>query len=150
LDRRLGGPQIRSGRGGEEKNYELLPGFESPIIQHLAQSYTTEISRLLEATKYWRKLHKDEFHNLYSPPNIIIAIKLRRMILGHVASIGDLRKFFKILSQIFKGHLADTGRNKDDIKKDLGDTGNEVIYCSGIQPGVRVPPGVRDDILGGT
>jgi hypothetical protein len=24
------------------------------------------------------------------------------------------------------------------------------IYISGIQPGVRVPPGVREDILGGT
>jgi len=28
LDRRLGGPQSRSGRGGEEKNYELSPGIE--------------------------------------------------------------------------------------------------------------------------
>jgi hypothetical protein len=25
-----------------------------------------------------------------------------------------------------------------------------VAYGSGIQPGVRVPPGVREDILGGT
>jgi hypothetical protein len=25
-----------------------------------------------------------------------------------------------------------------------------VVKNSGIQPGVRVPPGVRDDILGGT
>jgi hypothetical protein len=24
------------------------------------------------------------------------------------------------------------------------------VYSSGIQPGVRVPPGVREDILGGT
>jgi hypothetical protein len=24
------------------------------------------------------------------------------------------------------------------------------VYFSGIQPGVRVPPGVREDILGGT
>jgi hypothetical protein len=28
LDRRLGGPQIRSGRGGEEKNSQPPPGFE--------------------------------------------------------------------------------------------------------------------------
>jgi hypothetical protein len=26
LDRRLGGPQSRSGRGGEEKNSQSLPG----------------------------------------------------------------------------------------------------------------------------
>jgi hypothetical protein len=35
LDRRLGGPQSRSGRGGEEKNSQ-------PVSQH----YTTELSRL--------------------------------------------------------------------------------------------------------
>jgi len=33
LDRRLGGPQNRSGGGGEEKNSQPLPGLEPPIIQ---------------------------------------------------------------------------------------------------------------------
>jgi hypothetical protein len=47
LDRRLGGPQSRSGRGGEEKNSQLLPGLESPIIQSVAQRYTTELSRII-------------------------------------------------------------------------------------------------------
>jgi len=28
LDRRVGGPQIRSGRGGEEKNSQSPPGIE--------------------------------------------------------------------------------------------------------------------------
>jgi hypothetical protein len=28
LDRRLGGPQSRSGRGGEEKNFQPQPGIE--------------------------------------------------------------------------------------------------------------------------
>jgi hypothetical protein len=28
LDRRLGGPQRRSGRGGEEKNFQPPPGIE--------------------------------------------------------------------------------------------------------------------------
>jgi hypothetical protein len=36
LDRRLGGPQSRSGRGGEEKNSQPLPGAEFPIIQPVA------------------------------------------------------------------------------------------------------------------
>jgi hypothetical protein len=44
LDRRLGGPQSRSGRGGEEKNSQPLPGLESPIIQSVAQRFTTELS----------------------------------------------------------------------------------------------------------
>jgi hypothetical protein len=44
LDRRLGGPQIQSGRGGEKKISQLLPGLEPPIIQLIAQRYTTELS----------------------------------------------------------------------------------------------------------
>jgi hypothetical protein len=32
VDRRLGGPQSRSGRSGEEKNPRHLPVFEPPII----------------------------------------------------------------------------------------------------------------------
>jgi hypothetical protein len=47
LDRRLGGPQSRSGRGGVEKNSHPLSGFEPPIIQLVAHPYTTELSRLL-------------------------------------------------------------------------------------------------------
>jgi hypothetical protein len=39
LDRRLGGPQRRSGRGGEEKNSQPPPGIEPPITQH---SYTLQ------------------------------------------------------------------------------------------------------------
>jgi hypothetical protein len=53
LDRRLGGPQRRSERGGEEKNSHFLPGLKSPIIQPVAQRYTTELSRLPD----WRKGH---------------------------------------------------------------------------------------------
>jgi hypothetical protein len=48
LDRKLGGPQNRSGRGGEEKNSQPLLGLEPPIIQ----SYTTELSRLLYPEMY--------------------------------------------------------------------------------------------------
>jgi hypothetical protein len=44
LDRRLGGPQSRSGSGGEEKNSQLLLGLEPMIIQPLAQRYATELS----------------------------------------------------------------------------------------------------------
>jgi hypothetical protein len=47
LDRRLTGPQSHYGRGGEEKNSQLLPGLEPPIIQPVAQCYTTELSRLI-------------------------------------------------------------------------------------------------------
>jgi hypothetical protein len=56
LDRRLGGTQSRSGRGGEEKNSQPLQGLEPPIIQPVAQRYTSELSRLLEdETVYYIK-----------------------------------------------------------------------------------------------
>jgi hypothetical protein len=44
LDRRLGGPQRQSRRGGEEKNSQALQGIEPPIIQPVDQLYTAELS----------------------------------------------------------------------------------------------------------
>jgi hypothetical protein len=49
MDKRLGGPQSRSGRGGEEKNSRFLPGLEPPITQPVAQRYITDVSRLLQS-----------------------------------------------------------------------------------------------------
>jgi hypothetical protein len=43
-----------------------------------------------EATGDWRKLHKEQLHNLYSSPNIIRMIKSRRKRwTGHVARMGE-------------------------------------------------------------
>jgi hypothetical protein len=43
---------------------------------------------------YWRKLHNDELHRLYSSPNIVRANKWRRMRWeGHVARIGRRELF---------------------------------------------------------
>jgi hypothetical protein len=47
LDRRLGGPQSWSGRGGEEKNSQPLLGLESLIIQPMAQHCNTELYQLI-------------------------------------------------------------------------------------------------------
>jgi len=42
-----------------------------------------------EVTGEWRKLHNDELDDLYSAPNIVRIIKLRRMRwAGHVACMG--------------------------------------------------------------
>jgi hypothetical protein len=57
LDRRLGVPQSRSGRGGEEKNSQPLPAHEPPIIQPVAQP--TEVSRVL---KHHEKLFTQNYH----------------------------------------------------------------------------------------
>jgi hypothetical protein len=43
-----------------------------------------------EVTGGWRKLHNEEFHNLYSSPSIITMIKSRRMRwTGHVDDWGE-------------------------------------------------------------
>jgi hypothetical protein len=48
MDKRLGGPQRGTGRGGEEKNSQPPARTRTPlIIQSVAQHYTTELSRLL-------------------------------------------------------------------------------------------------------
>jgi hypothetical protein len=46
LDRWLREPQSRSECGGGEKNSQTLMEIEPPIIQPIAQPYTTEQSRL--------------------------------------------------------------------------------------------------------
>jgi hypothetical protein len=44
-----------------------------------------------------RKLHNDRLHNLYSSPNIIGMIKLRRMKwAGYVTRMGEIRNAYKI------------------------------------------------------
>jgi hypothetical protein len=60
FDKRLSGPQSRSGRGGEEKNSQPPQGFKLPIIQPIAQRYTAELSRLLTilVTKNFESVHR--------------------------------------------------------------------------------------------
>jgi hypothetical protein len=50
-----------------------------------------------EVTGEWRKLHNEEFHNLYSYPDIIRQVKSRGMRAGNVALKGEERKVYKIL-----------------------------------------------------
>jgi hypothetical protein len=47
LDWRLGGPQSQSGQSGEEKYSQPFPGIKTPIIQPVAQWYTTELSLIV-------------------------------------------------------------------------------------------------------
>jgi hypothetical protein len=46
----------------------------------------------------WRKLHNDELHSLYSSPNIVRAIKSRRIWWArHVAHMGEGRGIYRVL-----------------------------------------------------
>jgi hypothetical protein len=49
-------------------------------------------------TGWWRKLHNEELHNVYSSPSIIRIIKSRRMRwAGHVARMGEKRNVYRLL-----------------------------------------------------
>jgi hypothetical protein len=46
----------------------------------------------------WRRLHNEEFHNLYTSPNTIRVIKSRRLRWsGHVAYLVEMRNAYNIL-----------------------------------------------------
>jgi hypothetical protein len=65
-----------------------------------------------EVTGEWRKLHRGELHNLYSPPDIIRQIKSRRMRWGgQVARVGEGRNVYRVLvgSRKERDHLEDRG-----------------------------------------
>jgi hypothetical protein len=48
--------------------------------------FENRILRRDEVMRWWRKLLKEELHDLYSSPSIIRIIKSRRMrLVGHVA-----------------------------------------------------------------
>jgi hypothetical protein len=52
LDKRLGGPQLRSGRGGEEKNSQPLQGLGPPTVQPVAQRCTEEYRKIIGLRKW--------------------------------------------------------------------------------------------------
>jgi hypothetical protein len=51
-----------------------------------------------EATREWRRLHNEELNDLYLSPNVVRAIKSRRMKwTGHVARMVEKRGAYRIL-----------------------------------------------------
>jgi hypothetical protein len=76
-----------------------------------------------EGTGGWRKLHKEELHNLYSSPSVIRMIKSRRMRwIEHVARMREKRNAYRILVGKPEGKrpLGRTRRRRVNIKWILG------------------------------
>jgi hypothetical protein len=80
----------------------------------------------------WRRLHNEEFHNLYTSPNVIRVINSRRVRrVGYVACRGEMRKAYKILvgKPEEKRSLGKTRRRwEDNIRMDLREIGWECVY----------------------
>jgi hypothetical protein len=70
-----------------------------------------------------RRLHNECFHNLYVSPNIIRVTKSGRMTwMGHVARMGQIRNWFKILvgnSERKRPRGRRRRRWEDNIRMDL-------------------------------
>jgi hypothetical protein len=75
----------------------------------------------------WTKFHSDEFHNLYSSPNIVRVIKSRRMRwAGHVTRLGKGRGVYRILvgrPEVKRPVGRHRRRWEDNIKMDLREMG---------------------------
>jgi hypothetical protein len=80
-----------------------------------------------EVTGVWRKLHKEELHDLYSSPTIVQVIKSRRIRWArHAARMGEGRCVYRVLVGKPEGKRP-LGRPRrrweDNIKMDLQDVG---------------------------
>jgi transcription termination factor 2 len=75
----------------------------------------------------WRTLQNDEFHSLYSSPNMVRMMKSRRMRwAGHVARMEEGRCVYRVLVGRPEGKRPlrrPRRRSEDNIKMDLRETG---------------------------
>jgi hypothetical protein len=84
----------------------------------------------------WRKLHNEDFHNLYSSPSIIRIIKSRRMRwVGHVVRMGEKRNVYRFLVGKPEGK-SPLGKPRrmwmDNIKMELLEIGLNVVDWIGL------------------
>jgi hypothetical protein len=117
-------PVVVYGRGTWSLTLEeehRLRVFENRVLRKISRPKRDEV------TGGWRKLHNEEFHNLYCSPSIIRIIKSRRMrFAGYVARMGEKRNAYRILVGKPEGKkpLGRPGRRRqDNIRMDLREIG---------------------------
>ena len=95
--------------------------FENRVLRRVFRSKRDEV------TGEWRKLHNEELSDLYSLPNIVWVVKLRRMRwAGHVARMGEGRGVHRVLVGKLEGKRPlgrPRSRWEDNIKMDLQEVG---------------------------
>jgi len=65
--------------------------FENRVLRSIFEPKRNEL------TGKWRKVHIEKLDDLYSSPNIVRVIKLRKMRLaGHVARMGERRGAYRV------------------------------------------------------
>jgi hypothetical protein len=85
----LYGCETWSLRLGEENRLRV---FENRVLRRIV------VPKRGEVTGEWRKLHREELHNLYSSPDIIRQVKSRRTRwAGDVARMGEEMEVYKVL-----------------------------------------------------
>jgi len=81
----------------------------------------------MEGRRFSRKLHNDEFHGLYSSPNIVRVIKARRLRwVGHMTRMGEGRNVYRALvgrPERMRPLRRPRRRWKDNTKLDLREIG---------------------------
>jgi hypothetical protein len=109
----------------------------SDIKEHRLRVFENRVQRRIFGPKRdeviggWRKMHNEEFHNLYCSSNIIRMMKLRRMRwVGHVTRMGEKRNAYRILvgKPEGKSPLRRPRRKwEDNVKMNLREIGRGVM-----------------------
>jgi hypothetical protein len=108
------------GQNQDMREEHRLRVFESRVLRRMFGPKRDEVMG------GWRKLHKEELHDLYSSPSVIRIIKSRRMRwAGHVAQMGEKNVYRLLVGK--PERKRSLGRRKprwvDYIKIDLGEMG---------------------------